>query len=522
MPKELHLSEDPEQVRQVLSRLSPLERQMVIHQAKATLAREDFVMYCDFVHDWKLAPHQLEWSQFLTRAKRAVIVAPPEAGKSRLARTWLEWMVGRDHNIAEALIQNTAGQAGDQLLSMGESFKRDRYKMVFPGIKPTERWSSEKLIVVRDTLRIEPTVSGYGINGNYQGKHFDIMVIDDPTDPEDVLSETAMQKQRDKVKGMLADRLRADGHLFVILTRWGDNDLVATFEEMGLPIYSYPVVQDKEYPWGSKLLYPGFPQYGDEETIESLRRRKGPDLFMLTYLCESAGAVRGTRVFGDKLIKGRHTRYLNLPTNTKWVRQALGADWGTTVAHQSAMVLASKNANGVIIIRAAWMSPKGSTDEMMDKARDWRVKFDVRNVWIDRSQGSLFDTFRNEAGMQPFKGERSVENRIGSLLTLLETGRFIIDFSGEGTEQLWNQLIQYAYDENGRIIEKADDLVDACLYAIAALDDHDGIGVGPNVEIARQDDSGDEMSDAYHDGWKPPKHTSDGPWSGMANYSDLV
>lgn len=522
MPKEIKLTNDPEQVRDALSRLSPLERAHIIQQAKATLAADDFVMYCDFVHDWKLAPHQLDWANKLTTLKRAAIVAPPEAGKSRLTRSWLEWMIGRNTDIAETLIQNTAGQAGDQLLSMGEALKRDRYKMVFPDVKPTERWSSEKLIIVRDTLRIEPTISGYGINGNYQGKHFDIMVIDDPTDPEDVLSETNMQKQRDKVKGMLADRLRADGHLFVILTRWGDNDLVPTFEEMGIPIFVYPVIKDTPYPWGSKLLYPGFPQYGDEETIESLKQRKGPDLFMLTYLCESAGAVRGTRVFGDKLMKGRHSRFLNLPEHTKWLRHVVGADWGTTTAHQSAMVLASKLPNGNVIVRAAWMSPKGSTDEMMDKARDWRAAYGVRNVWIDRSQGSLMDTFKNETGMQAFKGERSVENRIGSLLTLIDTNSIVFDFNGEGVERLWNQLIQYAYDENGRIIEKADDLVDACLYAIAALDDLGGAGVGPTVEIARPDEDGPEMSDAYHDGWKPPKHVKDGPWSGMTDYSNLV
>lgn len=545
MQKEIRFSEDPDEVRHLLNGLSRQERHAVINQAKAQLSRTDFVMYCDFVHQWKLAPHHKEWAHILTTKKRAIIVAPPEAGKSRLTRTWMEWMVGRNQDIAEALIQNTAGQAGDQLNSMGESLKRDRYRMVFPDIKPTDRWSSEKLIVVRETLRIEPTVSGYGINGNYQGKHFDMMVIDDPTDPEDVLSEPAMQKQRDKLKGMLIDRLRGDGHLFGILTRWGDNDLVPTFQEMGIPILPYPVRRDEPYSWGSKLLFPdncwveskpcihgAIQQYATDDDIDALAERKGPDLFSLTFLCQSSGVVRGTRVFGDLLLKGRNYRPLTYSTDKtavrigageqRYLRQGVGADWGTTVQHQSAMVRGGKIADGTVVITAAWMSPSGSSDEMMTKANEWKNDTGVRNAWIDRSQGSLFDLFKNW-GYGAFKGERSVDYRIGQLLTLIATGKFIIDKSSSGCELLWNQLIQYAYDESGNIIEKADDLVDACLYLISALTEGSRQGIGPVVEIRDPEEVDSDMADAYHDNWKPPKRVSEGGgWSGMKEYSDLL
>ena len=132
MPKEITLSDNPLEIRKQLAKLSRVEIFQLREQARATLAREDFVMYCDYVHGWKLAPHQLEWAEILCGSKRACIVAPPESGKSRLTRAWVEWMIGRDQNIAIAIVQNTSTQAGKQVSAIGEIIKNNiNYQKVF-------------------------------------------------------------------------------------------------------------------------------------------------------------------------------------------------------------------------------------------------------------------------------------------------------------------------------------------------------------------------------------------------------
>jgi hypothetical protein len=338
-----------------------------------------------------------------------------------------------------------------------------------------------------------------------------------------------MQSQRDLLKGMLFDRLLANGYLFVIFTRWGDNDLLSTVEEdLKVPIHTYPAYRDEPYAWGSKYLWEF--QY-DEERLKEQERAKGPDLFKLTFLCSSSGAIRGKRVFGHLLNKQVHFKKLKCE-EMKFVKNAMGCDWGTTVAHQSALVTACMRGDGVVIIRGAWMSPKGSSAELLDVAADHKVRLHVRNAWIDRSQGSLRDQFEYQNGMGGFKGESSVELRIGALLTAIDAGRFIIDANGIGNAitELWNQLTSYARDENQRIIERNDDLVDALLYALCALIEPRKSGLGPRVEIAPKDETAnvgmgyDEEDHAFHDVFDPEKWSDDGRGKNhkVKDYSNLV
>jgi hypothetical protein len=440
-------------------------------------------------------------------------------------------MIGRDQNIAIAIVQNTSTQAGKQVSAIGEIIKNNiNYQKVFPHIVPTERWSGTAMYVKRDisdsrAFRPDGTVSGFGIDGNYQGAHVDILIIDDPTDQKDVLSPVVMQGQRELIKGVLSDRLRADGHLFVILTRWDDNDLVSTIEELEVPISVYPAWRDEPYAWGSNLLFPGFEQYGTLELLEKLEKRKGPDLYRLTYLCQSAGVVRGKRVF-----EGLNARYhiVERKKNLRFVKYALGVDWGTTVQHQSAMVLAGVTADGRTFILAVWMSPSGSSDEMFTKAKEWKKTYGFRNAWVDPQQSALVDSFKFQAQINAFKGNRWVELRIGSLLTLLDTDDFFLDKEAPSVSLLWNQLSSYSRDETGRIVEKADDCVDACLYALSALEDPSHVGVGPDVEIRqpkRHDGEDDnDMQDVYHDNFKFDEYKAPATKSGrqMKDFSSLV
>ena len=94
----------------------------------------------------------------------------------------------------------------------------------------------------------------------------------------------------------------------------------------------------------------------------------------------------------------------------------------------------------MVTVRGAWQSPSGSSAELLDKALDFRNKFGIRNAWIDRSQGSLKDQFKYQLGMGAFKGEASVELRIMTLRTLIDTGRIIFDAAGPGITELSNQL----------------------------------------------------------------------------------
>jgi len=95
-----------------------------------------------------------------------------------------------------------------------------------------------------------------------------------------------MELQENKLRGVIIDRLKENGRIVAIFTRWGDTDLYDTFEDLGFTMIEMPVVGD--YPWGNTLSLRKFP----EQRIELLRRQKGDSLFNLTFMCNTE-AVEG-------------------------------------------------------------------------------------------------------------------------------------------------------------------------------------------------------------------------------------
>ena len=133
-------------------------------------ARRDFPFYCDFVHGRPLYDHQLVWAEELQpNGGKTLIVAPPESLKSSTVR----------------------------IMSVAETIeKSDAYHAVFPAVVPNKPrgWSHEAIFVRRgNESRPDPTVYGTGIDGPYQGSHVDMLIIDDPTDQQDVRSQATME-----------------------------------------------------------------------------------------------------------------------------------------------------------------------------------------------------------------------------------------------------------------------------------------------------------------------------------------
>ncbi|KKM66081.1 hypothetical protein LCGC14_1484840, partial [marine sediment metagenome] len=124
----------------------------------------------------------------------------------------------------------------------------------------------------------------------------------DPTDQDDVKSPTTMLSQVEKIRGVILDRLMKkgnkhyphDGRIVVILTRWGQNDLVPTFKDMGFTIYEMPIVGP--YPWGPTLSPTRFPM----SRVREIHKDKADILFSLTFMCNPQ-AVRGNVILREHI-----------------------------------------------------------------------------------------------------------------------------------------------------------------------------------------------------------------------------
>ncbi len=252
--------------------------------AKAIAAREgDQETYAEAVHGQMYEPYQGSWVEALETLNRVVIVCPPDSFKSTTVRHYVERRIGYDRNSRILWLMHSGDQAKRHVMSIAQTITGNTvYKQAF-GVKPdpTAEWSKSSLFVERDISDPNPTIMATGFNGPYQGFHFDTIIVDDPTDQEDVRSPTEMEHQRNKIRGVVLDRLLKGGRIIVILTPWGENDLIATFADMGFTIIRMPVAGD--YPWGSTLS----PTRFSEKRIEEIRCDKGDRLFALTFMLDT-------------------------------------------------------------------------------------------------------------------------------------------------------------------------------------------------------------------------------------------
>lgn len=268
-------------------------------QARVAAARYgDLATYSQAVHRQEFEPYQNAWAEALESLNRVVIVCPPDSHKTSTVRAFVERAIGRKPDIRILWLMNAGEQAVKQTMNVAQTITQNNvYRAAFGIEQDTEaQWTKSVLYVRRSYTGPDPTLMASGLNGPYQGLHFDLIIIDDPTDPDDVRSPTTMEAQRQKIRGMVLDRLVEDGRIVVILTRWGETDLVPTFEDMGFTLIEMPVVGD--YPWGPTLSNRKFP----EERVEGIRKDKGDLLFALTYMCSTEAAL-------GNIIKREDIRY---------------------------------------------------------------------------------------------------------------------------------------------------------------------------------------------------------------------
>jgi len=204
----------------------------------------------------------------------------------------MEWELGEANLKGEDLyslyLMNVADQSEKQIQAIETTIEDNpRYREVFPGVIPDKEkgWTKQVIFVKgRKAPDKEANIFGTGFLGPYQGYHFHRIYVDDPTDPEDVLSETKMESQRERLRGMLLDRKRVKGKIRVILTPWGATDLRRTFKEMGFRIIENPV--EGHYQWGRLL----FPEILPDDRLEEIARQKGSALYRLTYMLQEDAA----------------------------------------------------------------------------------------------------------------------------------------------------------------------------------------------------------------------------------------
>ena len=240
------------------------------------------------------ARHHKEWTAFLEDVENnrwLCVIAPPGYAKS----TWFSliyptWRIGSTGgNIRIGLVSKTSTAATEFANSIRETIESERFKEAYPAVKPDRDrgWSKERLYTTGTPEGANPTLFAAGIGSStIQGKRFDEIIVDDPINWEDVRSDAVMNGIRHWFKGLLLQRFppgrvrpEGDGRMVIVLTRWGENDLVPMLEELEFKVLTMPALgywdrmehDDGEVEWGEEPLWP------EAESLEFLLAEKAED-----------------------------------------------------------------------------------------------------------------------------------------------------------------------------------------------------------------------------------------------------
>ena len=102
-----------------------------------------------------------------------------------------------------------------------------RYRRIFPGTV-LDKKAQDSLTTTKGGQRYATSVTG-----PIAGFRADLIVIDDPMQPNEVASENAKQKLRDWYSGVVLQRLLPGGVIVVVMHRLAPDDLTATLVEDG-------------------------------------------------------------------------------------------------------------------------------------------------------------------------------------------------------------------------------------------------------------------------------------------------
>lgn len=260
----------------------------------------DIEAYAKAVHGMQIEPYQMAWDMALETGDRTVIVCPPGSFKSTTVQFWVERAIARNPDIRILWVMNSGTQSERRVTEVGRTITHNRvYQAAFPKVKPDPdgQWSKTSLYVERTQSHPDPTLFGSGWDGPYQGLHCHVIVLDDLTDQKDVYSATTMDMQRQKLRGVIRNRLERGGRIVAIMTRWGDEDLLREFISMDFRVIVMPVISP-DYPWGPTLSNNLYPM----NEVELLRRDSGDALFQMTYQCDPQSSA-------DAIIKRNEIKY---------------------------------------------------------------------------------------------------------------------------------------------------------------------------------------------------------------------
>jgi hypothetical protein len=269
-------------------------------EALTTFARLDFWCFVELMFPVLYPGQELVYAGYLEliatllmrvgqhRYRNVVINLPPRHMKSALASIlYPAWRLGCDPTVKFICISYGDDLAHDLSAQTRKIMRSPLYKLIFPGT-----------VLDKSAVdHIRTTLGGYryatAVGSDITGFGADEIIIDDPVQPEDALSERVKQQLRDWVNSSVYTRFNdpSKGALVLVMHRLAPDDLAGTIEPSADYVLKLPLIAEKtdDYTFRGKTIMrrepgePLNPSRLNAADIEALKARIAPHVFASQY-----------------------------------------------------------------------------------------------------------------------------------------------------------------------------------------------------------------------------------------------
>lgn len=271
--------------------------------AHALLAQEELLAYATYIDPGYQCPLHIQYLagrlEALERGEinRLIITMPPQHGKSELTSgKFPGWCMGRDHTRVCMTVGHTAEFIVTFSVQNRDTIdKNPRYREVFSDVALNP---SRKGMYVWGINQERENFIASGITGGITGFGAWLIIIDDPIKTHEQASSPSYKlKVWNEYVAAARTRIRPDGRIIIIMTRWAEDDLVGRlleaekdggdkWEVVHLPALSYGLPSDYGYGLISEAEY--------NERIKQLPKTAFPDRL---------GRVKDTPLWAERYTK---------------------------------------------------------------------------------------------------------------------------------------------------------------------------------------------------------------------------
>lgn len=326
-------------------------------------------------------------------------------------------------------------------------------------------WSQDRTRIVGNTSR-EPTVTAAGIDNNLVGGHYDIIIMDDVVNRDNVSTQDQIQKVVQRYRDSL-DLLEPNGQLIVIGTRWHDSDLYGWILDPGNGVKENYETLTMQAFQGNIMTGEGFEAlWGDKFSLEELRKRlkeEGWSHFSAQYLNNPVPEE-------DATFKRSWFNYYESPDlQGRLLNKFLLIDPAISLSKEAdytAFMVVGQDQYGYIYILDI-IRKRLSPNDIINTIFLLRDRWSLSDIAIEQVafQKTLAYSLREDTRfkLRPFHitelkpGDRSKDSRIKGLQPLYENGKILHNKLLANNIYLEDELVRFPRSTH-------DDCIDALSY----------------------------------------------------------